>query len=152
MASSNTRLWIGRILIGMVLFFNLQCAVVFILQPDRYAPGFELGGAAGAAMVRGMGVLFLMWNVPYGVALAHPAVNRRSLVEAIGMQAIGFIGESAIALTLEPGHEVAVVSVGRFIVFDGVGLVALVLAWGITRTIDVHRQMAVARGTLHNER
>ena len=66
------------------------------LAPATFAPGFELGGAAGAAAVRGMGVLFLMWNVPYAVALWHPVRYRMSLYEAITMQAIGLIGESLI--------------------------------------------------------
>ena len=66
----SIRLWLGRLLIGIVL--ALERAVR--AWPSSVAPatcraGFELSGAAGEAAVRGMGVLFLMWNVPYAVAL-----------------------------------------------------------------------------------
>ncbi len=50
----------------------------------------------------GMGVLFLMWNVPYAVALWHPLRHRISLYEALAMQAIGLLGESLIYLSLSP--------------------------------------------------
>ena len=62
----------ARLLIGIVFLWNVQCGMVFLLWPERYAPGFELTGAPGAAAVRGLGVLFLMWNVPYAVALWNP--------------------------------------------------------------------------------
>lgn len=117
-----------RLLIGLVFFFNVQCALAFLLAPQRYAPGFELSGPVGEGMVRGMGILFLMWNVPYAAALTNPRKRRVSLIEAIVMQAIGFVGESLLLLTFPAGHAVLRASVGRFIVFDGVGLVALLAA------------------------
>ena len=113
----------------------MQCAIAFLIAPQTYAPGFELSGAAGEAMVRGMGVLFLMWNVPYTVALWHPVRHRVSLYEAVAMQAIGLIGESLILWSLRGGHPVAAGSVTRFIVFDGAGLVALILAVWLTKGI-----------------
>ena len=123
------------LLIGSVLFWNVQCALAFLFAPATFAPGFELSGAAGAAAVRGMGVLFLMWNVPYAVALWHPVRYRVSLYEAITMQAIGLIGESLILWSLGGAHPVAAGSVTRFIAFDGAGLVLLVLAVWVTRRI-----------------
>lgn len=120
-----SRLWLARLLIGIVFFFNVQCAVVFLVAPQVYAPGFELAGASGEGMVRGMGILFLMWNVPYAVALWHPLKHRLSLVEAFLMQAIGVVGESLLLLGLEPGHEILRQSVARFILFDGLGLALL---------------------------
>ena len=131
--SISIRVWLGRALIGSVLFWNVQCALAFLLAPATFAPGFELGGAAGAAAVRGMGVLFLMWNVPYAVALWHPVRYRMSLYEAITMQAIGLIGESLILWSLGDAHPVAADSVTRFIAFDGAGLALLALAAWITR-------------------
>ena len=128
----NRQLWTARILIGLVFFFNVQCALAFLIVPQRYAPGFELSGPVGEGMVRGMGILFLMWNVPYAVALAHPIHRRVSLLEALAMQAIGLIGESLLLATLEPGHAILRGSVLRFILFDGAGLVALLLAWTLT--------------------
>jgi hypothetical protein len=127
------RLWLGRLLIGVVLLWNVQCALAFLLAPAAFAPGFELSGAAGAAAVRGMAVLFLMWNVPYAVALWHPVHHRVSLYEAVAMQSIGLIGESLILLSLGGAHPVAAGSVIRFIAFDGAGVVLLILAVWITR-------------------
>jgi hypothetical protein len=130
-----TRLWLGRLLIGIVLLWNVQCAIAFLLAPATFAPGFELSGTAGAAAVRGMGVLFLMWNVPYAVALWHPVRHRVSLYEAFAMQTIGLIGESLILWSLGDGHPVASGSVTRFIAFDGAGVVLLALAAWVTRRI-----------------
>jgi hypothetical protein len=128
-----TRLWLGRVLIGLVFFWNIQCAIAFLVAPATFAPGFELSGPAGDAIVRGVGVLFLMWNVPYAVALWHPIRHRVSLYEALAMQAIGLVGESLILWSLGGGHPVAAGSVQRFIVFDGAGLALLALAAWVTR-------------------
>jgi hypothetical protein len=122
------RLWLSRILVGTVLVINVQCALAFILRPAAYAPGFELSGGAGEGMVRGMGVLFLMWNVPYAVAALNPRKHRLSLFEAITMQTIGLVGESAILLSLPSGHVIVRQTIMRFIIFDGAGLAALLLA------------------------
>lgn len=132
----NQKLFASRLLIGIVLFFNVQCAVAFLGWPEAYAPGFEMSGPVGEGMVRGMGILFLMWNVPYASALTDPVRRRVSLVEAIIMQAVGFAGELLLLLTFEPGHagSYAVLrgSLARFIAFDGAGLVLLLLAWMLT--------------------
>ncbi len=119
---------LARLLIAIVLAWNVQCALAFIIAPDAYAPGFELAGAPGSAAVRGMGVLFLMWNVPYAVALSHPLRCRISLYEALAMQTIGLLGESFIYLTLPVAHVVVRASIARFIAFDGAGVVLLALA------------------------
>ena len=126
------RLWAARLLIGYVLIVNVQAAVLFLAQPEVFAPGFELSGAAGNGMLQGMGLLFLMWNVPYAVALSHPVKRRVSLLEALVMQAIGVFGETFLLLGLPAGHAALVDAVGRFIVFDGIGLGALVIAWVVT--------------------
>ena len=129
----SLRLWVARVLIGAVILWNVQCAVAFFAAPATYAPGFELNGPAGEAMVRGLGVLFLMWSVPYCVALLHPVRHRTSLYEAIAMQAIGLVGESLILWSLGAGHPVVSDTVLRFIAFDGAGLVLLALAVWVTR-------------------
>ena len=123
------RNWLARGLIGLVFFFNVQCALAFLANPGAFTPSFELGGAAGDGMIRGMGLLFLMWNVPYAVALWNPGQNRRSLVEALVMQAIGVVGESLLLLTFPAGHPLVRASVERFIVFDGGGLALLLAAF-----------------------
>ncbi|MBU1682923.1 hypothetical protein KJ742_03175, partial [Patescibacteria group bacterium] len=95
----NKRLWISRLLIGAVLLVNLECAVAFLRQPQAYMAGFGLSGAAGAGMMRALGLLFVMWNVPYGFACVHPVKYRTSLIEALIMQTIGLLGETLILLT-----------------------------------------------------
>jgi len=121
-------LWISRLLIAAVTLMNLQAAFLFILKPQDYAPGFEMSGAAGEAMVRGMGLLFLMWNIPYIFAVLHPVRQFISLVEAVIMQFIGVTGESLILLGLHGEHPIIQASVRRFIFFDGAGLVVLLAA------------------------
>ena len=130
----STRINAARILIGLVLFFNLQAAIVFLVNPVAYTAGFELGGIVGEKTVQGMGILFLMWNVPYAFALVHPQRYRISLVQAIIMQAIGLIGESLLLFSLPEGHLALVSTLQRFILFDGSGLIALLAAWGIARS------------------
>lgn len=128
------RLWLSRLLVGIVFAWNIQCALLFIFSPANFAPGFELPGEAGTAATRGFGVLFLMWNVPYGVALWHPIRHRLALFEALIMQAVGLAGEGWIYTTL-PAVEHAVVhqSLARFITFDAMGLAALALAAWLSR-------------------
>jgi hypothetical protein len=127
------RLNLARGLIGLVVLWNLQVAFVILLRPEEYTAAYELQGIAGAAALRGIGVLFLMWNVPYLVALWHPVRYRISLYEALAMQTIGLVGEAIIYLTLPMIHIALRTSVLRFIVFDGLGLLLLVLAVWITR-------------------
>jgi hypothetical protein len=45
------RLWAARILIGVVIAWNLQCALVFFLHPETFSPGFELTGICRAERV-----------------------------------------------------------------------------------------------------
>jgi hypothetical protein len=125
--------WAARVLIGAVLVSNLYCAILFTWQPDAYAPAFELSGASGEAAVRGMGLLFLMWNVPYAVAFLSPTRHRLSLWEAVVMQAMGVVGESLILAGLPPEYGIARQSILRFIVFDLAGLVCLLLAAWVSR-------------------
>ena len=120
------RLWAARLLIAVVAAWNLECALVFLLNPGVFAPGFELAGIPGAAAVRGFAVLFVMWNIPYLVAFWHPQCNRLSLWEALVMQTIGVIGESLILLSLPSGHAILHASLLRFIIFDAAGVFCLI--------------------------
>jgi hypothetical protein len=130
----DRRIFLCQILIGVVTFFNLECAVVFQLNPAGFAPGFELSGPVGDSIVRGFGVLFLMWNVPYVVAVWDPVRNKVSVIQAAVMQAIGLVGESFIWAGLPVIHQNARATIGRFVLFDGFGLVAILLAgWLLQR-------------------
>jgi hypothetical protein len=130
----KTRLWIARSLIGLVTFWNLQAALVFMMQPHRYAARFELSGEPGAAAVRGTGILFLMWSVPYLVSLWHPYKYRLILGLALTMQFIGLVGESMILVTLSEEHNLLRSSITRFVAFDASGLILLVVAfWSMSQ-------------------
>ena len=128
------RLWAARLLIAVVVAWNLECALVFWLNPGLFSPGFELVGFPGAAAVRGFAVLFVMWNIPYLVALWNPKRHRVSLWEALAMQTIGVIGESLILFSLPAGHMSLHASLLRFISFDASGVVALLEAVLLTHT------------------
>ena len=112
----------------MVVAWNLECALVFLLNPGAFAPAFELGGIPGDTAIRGFAVLFVMWNIPYLVALWQPRRNRVSLWEALAMQAVGVIGESLILFSLPAGYPSLYASILRFILFDAAGVVLLSVA------------------------
>jgi hypothetical protein len=119
---------IGRFLIGLVLGINLHCAISFIINPQRYLIAYELVGSPGEAAIRGFGILFLMWNIPYIFALINPIKNWISLIEAIIMQAVGIFGEAFILINIPPQHLLLNISIQRFLIFDTAGLICLVSA------------------------
>jgi len=128
------RLWLARVLIAVVIAWNLQAAFIFLMNPDATASTFELSGVPGAVAVRGIVVLFVMWNVPYLVACWQPRRHRLSLWEALVMQAVGVLGETLILLGLPPGHTLLADSLLRFIAFDTAGLPALGAALLLARS------------------
>ncbi len=142
------RLGIARFLIAAVIGWNLQVAYVFLLYPERFVSGFELSALPGEAAVRGMAILFFMWNVPYLVAFWNPRKYRISLIEAIAMQGIGLVGESFILSTLGVGHALLRTSIIRFIAFDGAGLIFLIGAFLLTNHRS-HREEGKGNG--HDE-
>jgi hypothetical protein len=125
-------IWISRILIIIVLLDNLQAAIQFTLTPEKYAPAFDLTGAAGLVATISIGILFLMWCVPYVFAAVHPIRYRISLIEACIMQSVGLIGESILLWNLPSGLEMTPASIQRFVIFDAVGLVLLLAALFLT--------------------
>jgi len=46
----NKKMLLVRTLIAIVLVWNLQCALVFILNPAGYMGGFGLEGMAGGCL------------------------------------------------------------------------------------------------------
>ena len=127
------RTWTARLLIGIVTAWNLQAALTFIVFPGRFVNAYELSGIAGEAAIRGFGLLFLMWNVPYVFAIKDPVRYQLALTFALLMQSIGLIGEGYIFFTLSAEHALLRSSVLRFIIFDGTGLSLLIAAWLLLR-------------------
>ena len=130
--SSKGRLlapWGVRLTYAAVFVLNVTCALQFALFPDMSAAAYELSGVAGETAVRGIGVAFLMWNATYPAVIIAPARFRQLAVVVLVQQAIGLAGETAILLTLPAGHAVLAGSIERFILFDGVGLVAMLAAF-----------------------
>lgn len=124
--SHYSRLQLSRAAVGIVLFLNIQCAVQFLASPADYAAGFELSGTPGETAIRAMGILFLMWNVPYAFALIHPVRHRLSYFQAVIMQLIGLLGEILLGFSIPAGHDSITTSIWRFIIFDGTGLAFLI--------------------------
>ena len=131
--NSPRSVWIARILITIVLFWNLQAAVQFMANPAAFAPSFQLEGVPGRTAVAGYGILFLMWQVPYVFALLHPVVFRVSLWSALIMQTIGVIAETILLLTIPGEYPLLRSSIIRFIAFDGAGVLILFFALWLVR-------------------
>jgi hypothetical protein len=127
----------SQIAIAIVIFLNLQCAILFLFSPLQYAFAFELTGVPGDTAIRGFGILFIMWNVPYVVALINPLRHRMSYMQAVVMQSIGFIGESFLLFTIPSAYYVLQSSIQRFILFDGIGLILLIAGyWSLPKITD----------------
>jgi hypothetical protein len=122
-------LWLARLVVGAVFLLNVTCALSFVAWPDRHAPAFEVSGVPGQVLVRGMGILFLMWNATYPPVLARPGRNRTLSVVILVQQTIGLAGETWMWATLPPGHAALRATGLRFIAFDGAGLVGMGLAF-----------------------
>jgi len=122
-------LWLTRIIVGAVFLMNVSCALAFILQPEKYSPGFEIAGVPGMIYVQGLGILFLMWNATYPLVIFHPIRYRALFVVILIQQAIGFAGETWLWLTLPSGHSPIRATGLRFMLFDGIGLIALAGAY-----------------------
>jgi hypothetical protein len=135
MKNLDLRFWSARLLIAVVVAWNLECALVFFLTPGTFAPAFELTGLPGQAAIRGFAVLFVMWNIPYLVALWNPRRHRLSLWEALAMQTVGVIGESLILASIPPVHSTLHASLLRFIIFDAAGVMLLIGAVFLSRIV-----------------
>lgn len=112
-----------HLLVGAVLLMNVQCAALFLLTPEKYVSGFSVSGIVGRMLVQSLGILFIMWNIPYFFAVLNPYTHRVSLIEAAIMQTIGWAGETLLFLTSPEAPETLRGTVQRFIFFDGAGLI-----------------------------
>lgn len=121
--------WLSRLAVAAVFAINVECALTFIVRPERYTGGFELAGVPGAAAVRGLGIAFLMWNATYPPVMWRPRRHLTLFGVVLAQQAIGLAGETWLLATLPAGHDTLAASVTRFIAFDGAGLVLLAAAF-----------------------
>ncbi len=126
-------LWGARILVLLVLFSNLTAAVPFVLWPTRYSAAFETQGVAGEVFVRSIGLLFLMWVVPYLPVILAPKRHWVCLSVIVVQQIIGLLGESWMLVKLPPGHVALQLTGTRFVLFDSLGLLLLLVAWILAR-------------------
>lgn len=126
---------LASLLVALVLVSNLYAAIAFLLIPSSFTAAYELAGAPGEAAVAGMGLLFLMWQVPYIVALINPLKHQLSLLEALIMQGLGVIGETFILLRIPLQYATLRASITRFLVFDAAGFALLALAWLLVRSL-----------------
>ncbi len=131
---------LARLLLALVLVSNLYAALGFLFSPQQFTAAYELAGIPGEVAVAAIGLLFLMWQVPYLVAFIYPVRHKISLLEALIMQSLGLIGETFILFRIPGQHAVLKSGITRFIVFDLAGLALLVIAWlivnGIIREIE----------------
>lgn len=121
--------WFARMAVGLVFAVNVSCAAAFILWPQNYAAGFEVSGVPGLTLVRGMGLLFLMWNATYPLVLWQPGAHRALFAVILAQQLMGVLGETWLWLALPPGHAALSATGLRFILFDGLGLLLMGLAF-----------------------
>ena len=126
---------LARLTLAGVLAMNVSCALTFLLRPQDYAAGFELEGVAGSVAVQGFGLLFLMWNVTYPLVLMDPARHRPLFAVVLAQQALGVFGEAWLWWSLPIGHPALWQTGLRFIVFDGLGLAAMGIAFLLLRPI-----------------
>ena len=130
----GARLWTARILVAAVFAMNVMCAVQFIVWPQAYVDAYQVQGPSAVAMVQSIGICFLMWNATYPPVIVRPERYRVLFGVVIAQQVIGLVGESLLYVSLGPDLAVLASSVLRFIVFDAAGLVALVIAFAISRS------------------
>lgn len=126
--------WFARAALMAVLAANMSAAIPYLVRPADYGAPFELTGVPGQVAVRGFGVLFLMWAVPFVPAILHPARYRVAFTCVLAMQALGLAGESLMLAVLPAGHDALRATGLRFIAFDGAGLVLLIVAYRLSHT------------------
>ena len=132
-APSLIAAWVARLVVGAVFLMNVGCGLSFLARPDRYTAAFEVGGVPGLALVRGLGVLFLMWNATYPLVILQPDRTRALFAVVLVQQVIGLAGEIWIWLALPAGHAALQATGLRFILFDGIGLLGMVAAFWLLR-------------------
>ena len=127
---------VARVLVALVFAVNVQCALQFILWPGSYVASYQVEGPSAEAMVRTVGICFLMWNVTYPPVIARPRRQRTLFGVVLAQQVVGLVGESLLLANLQPGLELLAGSIARFIAFDAVGLALLAAAFALTGKVE----------------
>ena len=127
----KSTVWFARISVLLVFAINVQCALSFLIFPDHFLGAYELNGVSGKIAIQGLAIAFLMWNTTYPLVIVHPEKYRTLYVVILAQQLIGLIGETILFLTIPVGHVTLSASILRFILFDGVGLVLMGIAFGL---------------------
>ncbi|MBQ9021873.1 MAG: hypothetical protein IJ113_07680 [Eggerthellaceae bacterium] len=130
--STTTKHWIARVLIAIVFAINMYCAVSFFFNPAAYVGAYQLDGEGAQAALSGLGVTFAMWNATYIPILVLPHRFRAVFAVVLAQQVIGLAGESWILSTLGASQAILAASITRFIIFDAIGLVLLLIAFLIS--------------------
>ena len=125
--------WLARIAVLIVFILNVMCAIQFIAEPIRYAGAYGLPATQeSAAMVAGLGVAFLMWNVTYPAVIVSPRRFRALYVVVLIQQLVGLVGESFIwwrLINAGLGSGLMAAGIMRFVIFDAGGLIIMLAAF-----------------------
>jgi hypothetical protein len=136
--------WFARAAVGMVFVMNVWCAAAYLANPDVYAPTYGLAGATGRTIVQAFGVLFLMWNATYPPVMWMPRSTTALFAIVLIQQAIGLAGETWLLLNLPAGQSAMWATGTRFAIFDGSGLVLMLVAFVVLRRTIVAEERALA--------
>lgn len=142
---AKASVWAVRIAFAVVFFLNVQCAVQFILWPGSFTGSYELSGVAGEAAVRGLGIAFLMWNCTYPAVIIRPERFKALGVVVLVQQAIGLVGETLLSASLPGGHAILQGGISRFALFDGLGLVLMLVTF-IWMMVALRKSSSSAEG------
>lgn len=124
----HVAIWSARLAFVFFFFWNIQCALSFLMHPADQAFAFGLAGLAGEAAIRGIAIAFLMWNVTYPLVILDPIKYRTVSYLVIVQQAVGLIGECWILATVRQSEVLLSSQITRFIYFDAAGLLIMSLA------------------------
>ncbi|MBQ9069302.1 MAG: hypothetical protein IJ131_09665 [Eggerthellaceae bacterium] len=127
-AVHNTMQWISRALVVLVFASNMYCAISFVVNPASFVDAYQLSGEGARAAIAGIGIAFAMWNVTYIPLIVFPYKYRAVFGIVIAQQLVGLAGEIWIYQGLGLSQAILASSIMRFIVFDAVGLVLLIIA------------------------
>lgn len=122
--------WVVRLVFAAVFAINVYCAIQFIIEPQTYIAAYQLEGAGGEAAIRGYGITFLMWNATYPLFIIMPKKQKVLGGIIIAQQLIGCLGEIYILGGVPTiGYETLISATIRFIAFDAVGLIFMVISY-----------------------